>query len=85
MTLNLVVPVGRVGFNFLDSGSKLRSEIIGVGRLVRLTVPPGIWFGFKGLSEHQNIVMNMANLEHDDREVIRHNVSYFNCDWDILK
>ena len=85
MTLNLVVPVGRVGFNFLDSGSKLRSEIIGVGRLVRLTVPPGIWFGFKGLSEHQNIVMNMANLEHDDREVIRQNASYFNCDWDILK
>ena len=85
MTLNLVVPVGRVGFNFLDKGSQLRSEIIGPGRFVRLTVPPGIWFGFKGLSEDQNVVMNLANLEHDDCEVVKQNAGYFSCDWEILK
>ena len=49
MTLNLVVPVGNVRFVFLaDEGKAQREETIGVSNYVRLTVPPGVWFGFQG-------------------------------------
>ena len=85
MTLNLVVPIGRVGFYFVDKSNRLRSEIIGAGNFFRLTVPPGIWFGFKGLGKYENVVMNLANLEHNEAEVVRQNNNYFDCDWDILK
>ena len=33
-----------------------------------------VWL--KGLSEDQNVVMNLANLEHDDCEVVRQNAGY---------
>ena len=80
MTLNLVVPVAG-WFQFLDSGSKLRSEIIGVAGLL---ISPGIWFG-QGDQRTSKYCNEYGKPEHDDREVIRQNASYFNCDWDILK
>ena len=50
MTMNVVVPVGHVRFVFHSNGDKFRVEEIGVDRYARLTVPPGIWFGFQGLA-----------------------------------
>ena len=46
MTLNLVVPVGTILFVFVDNEGNKRTEVIGVERYARLTVPPKIWFGF---------------------------------------
>jgi len=34
----------------------------------RLTIPPGIWFGIKG-QHKENIIMNVADIVHDDSEV----------------
>ncbi len=73
MTLNLVVPVGDVRFNFIEVDNKRnineRYEItIGISNYSRITVPPGIIFGFKGLSDSINIVTNISNLIHDDNE-----------------
>jgi len=48
MTMNLIVPVGNVQFVFLtDEGSIIGQEIIGENNYVRITVPPGIWFGLR--------------------------------------
>lgn len=73
MTLNLVVPVGDVRFNFIEVDNKSnineRHEItIGTSNYSRITVPPGIVFGFKGMSDSINIVTNISNLIHDDNE-----------------
>jgi len=82
MTMNVVVPVGKVRFVFrLDSGDEFRVEEIGVDRYVRLTVPPGIWFGFKGLSEPQSLVLNIASIPHDPYEVDRLALSEIEYDW----
>ncbi len=67
MTMNLVVPVGRVEFIFWDE-SVFREEIIGEDRYVRLTVPKGIWFSFRGLDKGKNIITNLASIEHDPNE-----------------
>ena len=46
-----------------------RYEItIGTSNYSRITVPPGIIFGFKGLSDSINIVTNISNFIHDDNE-----------------
>lgn len=72
MTMNIVVPVGQVRFVFsLNNTDELRVEDIGDNRYVRITVPPGIWFGFKGLAASQSLVLNIANIPHDPNEVER--------------
>ena len=83
MTLNLVVPLGKVRFVFchsLNSGY-YRVEDVGEGNYVRLTVPPNIWFGFMGISEPSNLVVNVASIEHDDTEVISKDLSEIKHDW----
>ena len=83
MTLNLVVPVGEVNFVFHLTNKKniFRTEIIGEERYVRLTVPPGIWFGFQGLTSGYSLVMNVIDVEHDPDEVLRKETSEFDYDW----
>jgi len=82
MTMNLVVPVGKVRFVFcLDGVDEFRVEEIGIDRYVRLTVPPGIWFGFKGLVEPQSLVLNIANITHDPGEVERLPLSDIKYGW----
>lgn len=82
MTMNLVVPVGRVRFVFhLDGDEAFRVEEIGVDRYVRLSVPPGIWFGFQGLAEPQSLLLNIASIPHDPREVQRLALTGITYDW----
>ena len=84
MTLNLVVPLGKVRFVFCDplSDGHCRVEDIGEGNYVRLTVPPGIWFGFQGISLQPSLVTNIADLQHDAAEVERQAVSSFDYQWE---
>jgi len=83
MMMNVVVPVGMVRFVFfLDGVNDFRVEEIGVNRYVRLTVPPGIWFGFQGISDSQSLVLNIASIPHDPNEVERVELSEIDFDWD---
>lgn len=86
MTLNLVVPIGAVRFVFYspDQSGISRCEEIGEHRYVRLTVPPGIWFGFQGIGGGASLVMNLADIEHDPDEVLRKSVSEIDYDWNVL-
>jgi dTDP-4-dehydrorhamnose 3,5-epimerase len=82
MTMNVVVPVGRVRFVFcLDGTDAFRSEEIGVDRYARLTVPPGIWFGFQGLVAPQSLVLNIASIAHDPNEVDRRTLRDIKYGW----
>ena len=86
MTLNLVVPLGAVQFVFHLPYPKetYRVEKIGEARCVRLTVPPGIWFGFKGIASGSSMLMNLADIEHDDSEVLRKPLTEIKYNWDNL-
>lgn len=82
MTMNLVVPVGRVRFVFnVDDEDGFRIEEIGEDRYARLTVPPGIWFGFKGLAKPQSLLMNLASITHSPEEVDRCLPTNIKYDW----
>ena len=83
MTMNLVVPVGNVRFVFFSMDDcKYRVEEIGSDHYARLTVPPGIWFGFKGLSSSSSLVLNMSSIVHDPYEVSRLNLSDIEYSWE---
>ena len=86
MVLNVVVPVGNVRFVFSVPNSnglpEYRVVTIGVDEYKRITVPPGIWFGFQGLHAPQSLVLNMANIEHNPVEVEQADIQQFDFDWD---
>jgi dTDP-4-dehydrorhamnose 3,5-epimerase len=86
MTMNVVVPVGKVRFVFYGVSSEgtneFRIEEIGLERYARITVPPGIWFGFQGLDMPQSLVLNIASIPHDPTEAERLALSDINYVWD---
>ena len=68
MNMNLIVPEGFVKFVFYDEKLNYFEEYeIGTKNYFRITAPPGLWFAFKGL-EKRNLVMNIADIEHDPNE-----------------
>ena len=78
MTLNLVVPVGDIKFKFVQSDMNAINEIIiGDINYSRITVPPGIWFGFQGLSKSNNLLLNIADIQHNPQEVNKINIKDF--------
>jgi len=83
MTLNLVVPVGKIRFVMHDDrpdsptqGQTLAVEI-GPDNYQRLTVSPGIWMAFEGLNDGLNLVLNLADMEHEPQEVERADLDKF--------
>jgi dTDP-4-dehydrorhamnose 3,5-epimerase len=85
MTMNLVVPVGQVRFVFrcinADGIDEFRVEDIGANRYARITVPPGIWFGFQGLHAQESLVLNIASIVHDPNEVERLALTDIKYEW----
>jgi len=83
MTLNLVVPVGMIRFVIHDdrkeSYTQGQTMVIELGsdNYQRLTVPPGLWMAFEGVGENLNLLLNVADLEHDTDEVERGELSLF--------
>jgi dTDP-4-dehydrorhamnose 3,5-epimerase len=77
MTLNLVVPLGMIRFVIFDDRKESATEnnffevILGVHNYQRITIPPGVWVAFRGLDSKINLLLNLANLEHDPDEVER--------------
>ena len=79
MTMNLIIPIGRVQFNFYDNNQNLiKNIIVGEDNYCRITVPPMIWFGFKGLSSHTSYILNISDESHNPSEVERKPLSFLN-------
>ncbi len=77
MTLNYVCPHGLVKLVLYDGReeSATHGEVMEIflgpdsHRLV--TVPPGVWNGFKGVADQPSMVANCATLAHDPDEIVR--------------
>ena len=81
MTLNLIVPFGNVEFVLYDEDKSMRQFIIGDENYQRLTIPPKIWFGFKGKSKPYSLITSVSDMPHDPLEVERGTVNKFNYLW----
>jgi dTDP-4-dehydrorhamnose 3,5-epimerase len=77
MTLNYAVPSGRIKLVLFDDrdDSPTRGELqeifTGEDAYALVTVPPGIWNGFKGVGMTPAIVANCATVPHDPDEIVR--------------
>lgn len=77
MTLNYAVPSGRIKLVLYDdrADSPTRGELqeifTGEDCYALVTVPPGIWNGFKGVGAAPAIVANCATIPHDPDEIVR--------------
>jgi len=84
MTLNLIVPKGSVKFVFYDGSNGediFREIIIGSENYSRITVKPGIWFGFKGMHKETSLVLNIADILHNPEEVERLSADHIKYNW----
>jgi dTDP-4-dehydrorhamnose 3,5-epimerase len=75
MTLNLIVPVGKIRFVLYDDRDNSRTKgsfndfCIGPEiQYSRLTIPPGIWMAFQGIGNEKNLLLNIADIPHDPSE-----------------
>ncbi|KJY78460.1 dTDP-4-dehydrorhamnose 3,5-epimerase [Vibrio coralliilyticus] len=76
MIMNIIVPIGSIKFVLYDDRphSITRGEyfetVICKSNYVRLTVPPGVWMAFQGITSETNLLLNIANVEHDPNEAV---------------
>ena len=87
MTLNLVVPLGKVLFVLYDdrvdsktNGCFFHVEI-SQANYQRLTVPPGVWMAFRGMDKGISLVLNIADVEHDPGELEKLDLAQIEYDW----
>lgn len=84
MWMNLIVPVGNVKFVFYDHSSQtFREEKIGERNYSRITVPPGVWFGFQGIDSPKSMVVNVSNILHNPNESDRMEINSIEYNWEI--
>jgi dTDP-4-dehydrorhamnose 3,5-epimerase len=87
MTLNLIVPNGKIRIIVFDERDdsvtlgKFHEIILSVDSYYRVTVPPRLWVAFQGISDGTNMLLNIANIEHDPDEAVSIELDKINYPW----
>ena len=87
MTLNLVVPVGEIRFVMYDDRENSKSKgrffeiTLSLNNYKRLTIPHSVWVGFQGVGKGLNLLLNVADMEHDPTEITRLNIDEIEYNW----
>jgi dTDP-4-dehydrorhamnose 3,5-epimerase len=77
MTLNYAVVSGQIKLVLYDvrpkspTRGRLQEIPTGQDHYALVTVPPGVWNGFQGISSFPAIVANCATVAHSPEEIIR--------------
>lgn len=88
MTLNLVVVSGEIQFVVLDNRENSATQgkyfeaKLSAANYQRLTVAPGLWMAFRGCHAGLNLLLNIANIEHDPKEAVNVDISEFPYEWE---
>jgi len=87
MTLNLLVPVGKIKFVMFNDlehkNSTFHEVILSKENYQRLTIPPMTWVAFQGLDTKTSVLLNIANIVHDPEETERMDLYLSNYDWNM--
>lgn len=87
MILNLIVPFGEIKFvlfddrNSSDTYQKFYEIILGESNYQRISIPPGIFVAFQGVSQGRNMLLNIASIPHDPDEAINKDLFEFSYKW----
>ena len=81
MILNLVVPVGEIEFVVYN---EIKDDFLNIKLSMknyqRLTIHPNLWLAFRGVDEY-NLLLNIANIEHDPYESINKKLENIPYEW----
>ena len=91
MTVNYVCVVGKIKLVLFDDREKsktsgeLQEIFLTTENYNLVSVPPGIWNGFKSIENKFSIIANCSDIPHDPGEMLRKpfNDKYFNYDWNV--
>lgn len=88
MTLNLMAISGEVRFVVYDETAQAGNQFKefrlsrnSAEKYKRLTVPPGLWVAFQGLDKSENLILNIADIEHDPKESVNKELSEIPYEW----
>ena len=84
MTMNIIVPLGKIKFVIYDnrgSENKFYNYTLSRNNYKRLTIPPNVWLAFQGLEKSENILLNISNVEHDPDEVENKKLNMIRYNW----
>ena len=90
MTLNLIVPLGKIKFVLFDDRGNSNtvnnffSVKLSPTNYNRLTVPPGIWHAFKGHNYDLNLILDISDIKHQQEEIVRVNIDDIPFEWESL-
>ena len=76
-TMNLFVIIGTIRFVFIDDNDEVMKIDINSNSNKLLTIPPGIWYGFKCISNNNGLILNSTDVVHSSNLVRRKPVDYF--------
>lgn len=88
MTINYAVPFGRIKLVLYDPREKsptkgeVQELFLGQENYSLVSVPPGVWNGFKGCGATEAIVCNCASIVHDPEEMERLDPTQNNIPYD---
>ncbi len=82
MTLNLVVVTGEIEFVVYDGDSFFNVKL-SKDNYQRLTIKPNLWLAFRGIG-NENILLNLASIEHNPNESENENMDNFDYNWTDL-
>jgi dTDP-4-dehydrorhamnose 3,5-epimerase len=77
MVINYAVPVGRIKLVCYDdrqdspTRGRVQEVFLGEDSYQLVTVPPGVWNGFKAVGGSQALVANCATIAHRPDEITR--------------
>ena len=80
--INLTVIKGKVRFVFYDQKNNNFKSIILSEKINKIIfIPKKCWFGFKGLSKSENVILSLSSHLSSKREIIRKNLKEINFNW----
>jgi dTDP-4-dehydrorhamnose 3,5-epimerase len=91
MTVNYVCIYGKIKLVLFDDRKKSKTKghlqeiFMTQENYALVSVPPGVWNGFKSIENKSSIIGNCSDIPHNPKEMLRkpHDDPYFNYDWSI--
>ncbi len=89
MTQNYAVPIGMIRLALLDrrpkspTEGKMETLEVGQRNYQLVQIPPGVWYGFQGISEQPALIANLTNLPFDENEVERVPIEQIPYPWEM--
>lgn len=90
LTLNLIVPVGAIKFVIFDEradsatfGQFEEITLSPEGEYNRLTIAPGLWMAFAGISANDSMLLDIIDEPHDPFEADKKDLSEISYNFNI--